>query len=108
MDIACYLAEENGVCIVISDNGMGLSRESLEEINLQLRNADGGGSGYGLTSIANRIRLFYGEQYGILLEHNRPSGVRVIITIPRMSVEEHQRKLGIFPQDQSQGDLGSL
>ena len=108
MDITCHPAEENGVCIVISDNGMGLSRERLEEINLQLRNADGGGRGYGLTSIANRIRLFYGEQYGILLEHNRPSGVRVIITIPRMSVEEHQRKLGIFPQDQTQRDSGSL
>ena len=46
-------------------------------------------------SIAKRIRLFYGEGYGVHLEKNEPCGMKVVITIPRMSVDAHRRKLGI-------------
>ena len=69
--------------------------EKMEELNQKLKNPVMEGKGYGLMSIAKRIRMFYGEAYGVVLEQNQPCGVRVIITIPRMDKEEHLRKLGI-------------
>lgn len=99
MEITCELSEEGNICFTIADNGTGLPQERLEEINRQLQSPAKSGRGYGLASIANRIRLFYGEDYGVTLEHNRPCGVRVLIRIPRMSVEEHQRRLGISEEN---------
>lgn len=99
MEITCRPAEGGNICFTIADNGTGLSKERLEEINRQLQSPAKRGRGYGLAGIAKRIRLFYGESYGVVLEHNRPCGVRVIIRIPQMSVEEHQRRLGISEEN---------
>lgn len=95
MEITCELAAENCIRFLIADNGTGLSPERMEEINQRLRGPSMSDQGYGLTSIAKRIRLFYGEEYGITLENNQPCGAKVIITMARMSKEEHQKKLGI-------------
>lgn len=99
MDIICEPAAENSIRFIIADNGTGLSGERLDEINLQLRSMENRGKGYGLDSIANRIRLFYGEKYGVVLEQNQPNGIKVIITIPKMGVDEHLRRLGIVVAD---------
>lgn len=96
MEITCELMGDESIRFIIADNGTGLSEEQLKEINSQLHSQNAKRKGYGLSGIAKRIRLFYGEEYGIELEHNNPCGVRVIIVIPRMTIEEHQRKLGIL------------
>lgn len=96
MEIICELVSDECIRFVIADNGTGLSEEQLEAVNCRLRSQTERGRGYGLSGIAKRIRLFYGEEYGITLEHNHPCGVKVIIVIPRMTVEEHRRKLGIL------------
>lgn len=95
MEISCEPVSDQCIRFVIADNGNGLSPEQLEEINQRLRYPAMNEKGYGLTSIAKRIRLFYGEEYGIILENNQPCGIRVVITMARMSMEEHRKKLGI-------------
>ena len=95
MEIICERTKENWVRFIITDNGTGMPPEKMEELNQKLKNPVMEGKGYGLMSIAKRIRMFYGEAYGVVLEQNQPCGVRVIITIPRMDKEEHLRKLGI-------------
>ena len=94
MEVSCARDAE-GIRFEIADHGLGLTQERLEELNEKLRNPENGGKGYGLMSIANRIRIFYGETYGIQLKANKPNGICVIIRIPEMSVEEHQVRLGI-------------
>lgn len=102
MEITCELTAEEHIRFVIADNGTGLSEEQLEEINGQLHSQTEKRSGYGLSSIAKRIRLFYGEGYGITLGQNQPCGVKVIIVIPRMSIEEHQSRLGILETEEEE------
>ncbi len=95
LDITCEAVTEDAIRIIIADNGTGSDDERIAEINRRLLTPAIKDRGYGLMSIAKRIRLFYGEGYGVHLEKNEPEGMRVIIIIPRMSVETHRRKLGI-------------
>lgn len=95
LDITCETTDEDAIRIIIADNGTGSDDARIAEINQRLMTPAIRDRGYGLMSIAKRILLFYGEGYGVHLEKNDLQGMRVIITIPRMSVEAHCRKLGI-------------
>ena len=95
LKISCEKTQEDRICFIIADNGSGILPDKLKELNQRLRNPEMDDKGYGLMSIAKRIRLFYGENYGIVLEDNKPCGTRVLITIPKMDKEEHLRKLGV-------------
>lgn len=92
MEISCQPFGEAAIRIVVANNGAGLTPERLQEINTQLALPELNAPNYGLMSIAKRIKLFYGDQYGVRMESNGDAGVRVVIDIPRMSMEDHEAK----------------
>ena len=71
------------VILTIADNGIGIKEENL---NLLLSNklTSSKGSGYGLKNIDNRIRLLYGENYGLSFKSVYGQGTTVIIKIPKI------------------------
>jgi two-component system sensor histidine kinase YesM len=77
--------------IIIEDNGKGLSKDKLSKINLQFRSRENYlqmkdeeyFSGIGLVNIDARLKLLYGERYGLELSSEEGKGVKVIITVPR-------------------------
>lgn len=93
LEIICQPHGEADVRIVVADNGAGITKERLVEVNRQLAAPDLTAPNYGLMSIAKRIKLFYGDQYGVHLEQNTDAGTSVVIDIPRMSMNEHEAKL---------------
>lgn len=93
LEITCEPHGADNVRIVISDNGHGITEERMADVNRQLASPDMTSASYGLMSSAKRIKLFYGEQYGVHMEKNPDAGVRVVIDIPRMSMKEHEDKL---------------
>lgn len=60
---------ENVVKITIADSGIGTNESII-------------GNGIGLDNIRKRLRMFYNENGRLILEENKPSGVRAIIEIP--------------------------
>src|SRR5690606_3962748 len=73
--------------LLVTDNGIGMSEGKLAEIRLLLedRPPNGAGepdSGFGLLNVQRRLRLFYGEQYGIAIDSRENVGTMVEITIP--------------------------
>lgn len=62
--------------ISIEDNGVGM--ESLDVIN----------RGYGVNNIAERIRLFYGDQYGLEIKSVLGQGTQVHFSIPLFTEEK--------------------
>jgi sensor histidine kinase YesM len=62
--------EENGgiLRLEIADTGVGLYK--------------GGGSGLGLSNIKERLKSLYGDKGHLILEENRPSGLKAIIEVP--------------------------
>ena len=72
-------AEEHNQMIVISitDNGNGFSKDVLKSIQ-QSENK----SGLGFRSTDNRLKRYYGEQYGLEIVKSDYSGSTITITIP--------------------------
>lgn len=67
------------LAIVIKDNGLGISKEKLLAIKKSLT-GDGEITGVGIKNVDSRIKLTYGDGYGVDIFSN--SGTQVIIHIP--------------------------
>ena len=61
---------ENIMIFVIEDNGVGIDDMSRLE------------HGYGIRNVMERIRLNYGESYGVSFESSLGKGTKVTITVP--------------------------
>lgn len=68
--------------IKISDNGMGMTENELEAVIESLKVYDRTTTSIGLTNIHHRIKLFYGEAYGIHIQSRPKKGTTVILTLP--------------------------
>lgn len=77
--IAAHL-HEGSLHIVISDNGEGMTEEQLEEF--RTRRSPHTFTGMGVANVHHRIQLHHGEEYGITLTANEPTGTKVSIRIP--------------------------
>ena len=78
------LQEENGLLrFTVTDDGMGVAPELALEIQQKLLAAsvDTDGS-IGLYNTNARIKLLYGEEYGILFSSVQGMGTSVTLTIP--------------------------
>lgn len=89
VNIKGYIEEEI-FCIDIIDTGIGLNQEKLEQLNRHLRpddsekNSDiyGKKGAIGLKNITERIRLFYGQQYGITVCSVEKNYLKVTLRLP--------------------------
>ncbi len=69
--------EGDDVTIIIADNGAGMSAQALSAILSDPSEH----KGYGLTSVNRRIKLFFGDEYGLSAEEGAAGGARVKIAI---------------------------
>lgn len=72
--------------IQIEDNGIGLTHERLAQIRALLEDGAGdaviGESGYGVNNVNQRIKLYYGQGYGLTIESEYRHGACVSVVIP--------------------------
>ncbi|WP_127580114.1 sensor histidine kinase [Paenibacillus koleovorans] len=68
--------------IEVSDNAKGIPADQLKAIRQRLQEHDG--SGIGIYNVNKRIKLHYGEAYGLEIESEEGAGTTVSITIPRL------------------------
>lgn len=85
------------VVLRVEDDGVGIPEEKRCALNREMagyeeagqgEENEGGGSHFGLYSAAHRIRLYFGEDYGITLEAGKEKGTEVVIKIPFRTSEE--------------------
>lgn len=85
------IQENEQIHLCIEDDGIGIPPAHLITI-LNPSPADNqpedGGSHYGLNNINKRIKLQYGEQYGLSFESTIGLGTRVHIRLPAIHVDE--------------------
>lgn len=89
----CISAEFDGSDIVfdIRDNGPGMSYERRKQI---LDNSfSSTGSGYGIQNINSRLKLCYGEHYGVSFDSAPGRGTAVHIRIPVLTLEQLEKRL---------------
>ena len=87
--------------ITISDNGVGMTEERLSEINAKLRGmsfdyvAPAGQTtgGIAVVNVNSRIKLLFGEEYGICMYSTLNVGTDVEITLPILHGTENGARL---------------
>jgi len=70
--------KNDDIHIIIKDNGAGIPSPSLENI----LETESQGGGYGLKNVNQRIKLFFGEEYGMSIESVLEQGTVVTVRIP--------------------------
>lgn len=76
--------ESQKLIISISDNGKGMSQETINEVLNNTRNYDK--YHIGLTSVMRRLQILYGEEYGLEIESNLNEGTNVILKMPYKNI----------------------
>ena len=78
-------AVDDGIKIIISDNGVGMKSETAAAIlNPDQENTVSSGNGIGLRNIDERIKLSYGGKYGLSIWSEPDEGTTVTILIPHL------------------------
>lgn len=71
--------EDENLIYEIKDNGVGID---IEEINLLLENVGDSNRGLGIKNVNDRLKLYFGEQYGITFLSEKGEGTTVIVKQP--------------------------
>lgn len=75
--------------ITVADNGLGMSREELENLREQMKSCVIKESLHiGLNNVNQRIRLYFGEEYGVFIESGDGQGTTVTVRFPRITEPE--------------------
>jgi len=75
----------DGVSVVVADEGVGIPAARLQEILARAEERDG--PHVGLKNVNDRIRLFFGPQYGLLIRSRPGEGTVVTIRLPLRPLE---------------------
>lgn len=82
--IEIFIKEENDkVNIRIIDNGVGIEREKIEDMRMIKKSSSKGLSGIGINNVNDRIKLIYGNEYGIEIKSELGKGTEIIISLPK-------------------------
>lgn len=89
---------EHYILLTVEDNGIGITAERLQEISANLFACENKASffqdeleqqvqdhngGFGLFNVHQRLRLYFGEPCGLVLESTYGEGARISVRIPR-------------------------
>jgi len=78
---------ENGICLWVEDNGKGIDQDKIDQILSKDIKESSRYSSIGISNTVKRIKLYYGEAYGLELKSLLESGTKAVITIPVRSEE---------------------
>jgi two-component system sensor histidine kinase YesM len=76
---------DNKLCLSVMDNGAGIPPEKLKKLQAVLSGVNTGEEellGFGLFNVHERIRLVYGEQYGVQIYSSIGEGTKVDVWYP--------------------------
>ena len=92
LTIKVYLSSEETLKIEVVDDGAGMSRERLKEVQARLREADRHSlsveprdGNIGIANVHRRIRHTFGEEYGLEIDSEPGRGTRVVMKIPMLT-----------------------
>ncbi len=81
--------EDNNFKIEITDSGRGMDKNTLDNlmrhIHGEIEETGGSGNGIGLKNVEDRIKLFYGDEYGLSVYSESFKFTKVSMVLPRKS-----------------------
>ena len=76
--------QEDCILLSVADNGIGMTEAELREVSRPTKQKDH----YGLYNVRERIRLYYGDGYGVTLRSKEGEGTEVTIRIGKRVWED--------------------
>lgn len=84
--------EEGKLVFTIADNGLGMTGEQVEGLltgkTQETQGSSRRGSGIGVKNVNERIRLYYGEEFGLLICSEPDEGTTIRIHLPAVPFQE--------------------
>ena len=75
--------KEDELYLSVADNGLGMTEDKVEMILTgKSSSGNGRGSGIGVKNVNERIKLYFGEAYGLSIDSEPDEGTKVTIHLP--------------------------
>jgi two-component system sensor histidine kinase YesM len=82
-------AVEDRLCLRVQDNGLGIPPQKLQQLLTGVGVGKAGEApGVGLRNVHERVKLYFGDTYGVQVESQLEEGTAVTIWIPLVKEEE--------------------
>lgn len=76
--------EQDTIVLEVRDNGMGMPQEKVDSLlSDEVQPAGRKGTGIGLKNVHKRLRLYYGDEYGLEIHSELDEGTAVKIRLPK-------------------------
>lgn len=83
--------EGNIIRLTVRDNGVGMDEQELQEIRKELvRPCQETEKGFGLANVNERIRMYFGPEYGMEITSGKGRGTTVEVRIPAIKTDAGQ------------------
>ena len=81
------------LCLTVSDDGVGMEAADLEELRREIeRPCAETEKGFGLANVNERIRMYFGAEYGMQIDSARGKGTTVRLIIPAVRLGTDGRR----------------
>lgn len=81
--------EEDDIIFTVEDNGIGMTEEQCKEI---LNKEASDRAGIGVKNVNDRIKIYFGEEYGLQIESELDKGTIVKIRMPKVEGGDNSEK----------------
>lgn len=83
--------DDTDIMLYVEDNGFGMKNDDLMALNQKIEQPiRHSNESYGLKNLNQRLKLFYGSDYGIQILKNEFGGLTIAIRIRKITVEEYE------------------
>ena len=80
--------EDDSLYFTITDNGLGMSEDMVEALLSKDFVPSKKGSGIGVKNVNERIKLYFGSEYGLKVESEPDEGTKITIHLPAVAYGE--------------------
>jgi len=77
-------ANEKSIMISVRDNGNGMNEKQIEELLSKPENNEKGFTGIGVQNVDRRIKLNYGDNYGVIIDSEEDIYTEIRMIIPKI------------------------
>ncbi len=82
--------QDGDLVVTIVDDGMGISESNLDAIRMNLADRNLQDDAIGLRNVHDRLRLIFGQGYGLEIHSERQTGTTVVLRMPH---DQHRKKV---------------
>ncbi|WP_020619359.1 sensor histidine kinase [Paenibacillus daejeonensis] len=87
--ITIQIAQEGGqILFIIADNGVGMNREQIRELEHYFDEETAMGDSIGMKNVLTRLRICYGDSFTFTISSDPGGGTRILLRLPMEKLED--------------------